>query len=105
MINLVCLSNPASSSLCYILQVEFSCVGTRILNLECAVLPPGNKNEAIPLDATVNTIFFCERKDEARVRHIKVLPVPPYPCKKKAPLFGYLLHPLFLHKYLSVHLK
>ncbi|MCI03703.1 hypothetical protein A2U01_0024743, partial [Trifolium medium] len=48
-----------------------------ILNLEWAVLPPGNNKEAIPLVATVNTIFFCARKAEARVLHIKVFPVPP----------------------------
>ncbi|KAF1854704.1 hypothetical protein Lal_00040129 [Lupinus albus] len=32
------------------LQVEFSRLGT--------VLPPGNNKEAIPLEATVNTIVF-----------------------------------------------
>jgi hypothetical protein len=38
------------------LHVEFSNVGTGILNLELAVLPPGNNNDAMPLDATVKTI-------------------------------------------------
>jgi hypothetical protein len=59
------------------LQVEFSSVGTGILNLEWAVLPPGNNKDAIPLVATVKTIFCCARKADARVLHIKVFPVPP----------------------------
>jgi len=32
-------------------------VAIGILNFECDVLPPGNNKDAIPLDATVNTIF------------------------------------------------
>jgi hypothetical protein len=48
-----------------------------ILNFECAVLPPGSKSEAIPLDATVKTISPLDLRFDASVLHIKVLPVPP----------------------------
>jgi hypothetical protein len=47
--------------------------------LECAVLPPGNKREAIPLDATVKTILHLDLRALDRVLHINVFPVPPYP--------------------------
>ncbi|MCH91603.1 hypothetical protein A2U01_0012530, partial [Trifolium medium] len=56
--------------------VELSKVGTGILNLEWAVLPPGKRSDAIPLEATVKTIWDCDLKDEARVLHMKVFPVP-----------------------------
>jgi hypothetical protein len=52
-------------------------VGTGILNFECAVLPPGSKREAIPLEATVKTISPLDLKYEASVLHMNVLPVPP----------------------------
>ncbi|KAF1899828.1 hypothetical protein Lal_00019960 [Lupinus albus] len=38
---------------------------------------PGNNNDAIPLDATVRTMWFSERNAEANVFQMKVLPVPP----------------------------
>jgi hypothetical protein len=52
-------------------------VGTGILNFECAVRPPGRRSDAIPLEATVKTICDFDLKDEARVLHMNVLPVPP----------------------------
>jgi len=36
------------------LHVESSKIGIRILNLECAVLPPGNNREVMPLEASHN---------------------------------------------------
>jgi len=48
-------------------QIEFSSLGIGILNLECVVLPPGNKRDVIPLDAIVNTIFLCDRNVEDNV--------------------------------------
>jgi len=45
--------------------------------LECAVLPLGNNNEGIPLEATVKTISPFECNVEANIFHIKVFPVPP----------------------------
>ncbi|KAG5028377.1 hypothetical protein JHK87_011891 [Glycine soja] len=57
-------------------------LGTGIANLECAVLPPGNSIEAIPLEATVKTIPPVERIADDKVFHTNVLPVPPYPYKK-----------------------
>ncbi|KAG4991185.1 hypothetical protein JHK82_024682 [Glycine max] len=52
---------------------------TGIANLECAVRPPGNSNEAIPLEATVQTILPLERIADDKVVQTNVLPVPPYP--------------------------
>jgi hypothetical protein len=75
-ISFVCFKRPALSSLCSISHVELSKVGTGILNFEWAVLPPGSRSEAIPLDATVITISDCDLKEEAKVRHMNVLPVP-----------------------------
>ncbi|KAF1887802.1 hypothetical protein Lal_00023810 [Lupinus albus] len=49
----------------------------RILNLECAILPSGSNNEAIPLEATVSTICFSDLNAYVRVLHIWVFPVPP----------------------------
>jgi len=34
-----------------------SLVGIKILNFECVVLPPRNRRDAIPLGATISTIF------------------------------------------------
>jgi hypothetical protein len=44
---------------------------------ECAVLPPGNNKDAIPLEATVSTIWHFDLKAVDKVFHIKVFPVPP----------------------------
>jgi len=70
---------------CEMLHIECSSVGTGILNLECAVLPPGNSREAIPLEATVSTILPSERTAAESVFHMNVLPVPPYLYKKNTP--------------------
>ncbi|KAG2600410.1 hypothetical protein PVAP13_5KG517714 [Panicum virgatum] len=48
-----------------------------ILNLECAVRPPGSSRDATPDDATVNTIFSLPRKYVTIVFHKYVFPVPP----------------------------
>ncbi|KAL5163284.1 hypothetical protein HKD37_07G020216 [Glycine soja] len=47
---------------------------TSIANLECVVLPLGNNNEAIPLEATVKTMPPLDRTTDDKVFHIKVLP-------------------------------
>ncbi|KAL5137959.1 hypothetical protein HKD37_10G028237 [Glycine soja] len=49
------------------------------INLECAVRLPGNSNEAIPLEATVQTIPPLECIPDDKVVQTNVLPVPPYP--------------------------
>ena len=54
----------------------------KILNLECFILPSGNKRDVIPLDATVSTIFLCGRNAEDNVFHMNVLHVPPKLYKK-----------------------
>jgi hypothetical protein len=48
--------NNAKSLFGLIEQVECSSTFKGIQNLECAVLPPGSNNDAIPLDATFKTI-------------------------------------------------
>jgi len=70
-------SSSAASEPYSMLQIEFSMVGIGILNFECVVLPPGNNKDAIPLDATVNTIFLLDLNAEERVLHMKVFHVPP----------------------------
>ena len=63
-------------------QVDVSSSSQGILNLECAVRPPGRSKEATPEDATVKTILFCARKCVMIAFQRKVFPVPPYPDKK-----------------------
>ncbi|KAG5052114.1 hypothetical protein JHK87_004312 [Glycine soja] len=53
--------------------------GIGILNFECAVLPPGNNREAIPLEATIITILLSALSELASVFQMYVFPVPPYP--------------------------
>jgi len=48
----------------------------RILNLECVVLPLGNKRDAILLDATVSTIFPFDHNAEDNVFHMNIFLVP-----------------------------
>lgn len=48
-----------------------------ITYLECAVLPPLRSRDAIPFDATVNTIPPLERIADERVLQMKVFIVPP----------------------------
>jgi len=67
------------------LQIKFSSVEMGILNLECVVLPLGNKSHAILLDATVRTVFPYDHNVENNVDHMKVFLVPPYLDKKKIP--------------------
>ena len=38
------------------LQIELSCRSNGMENIECAILPPINNNEATPDDATVITV-------------------------------------------------
>ena len=78
-------NNSEASDPCSIFQTELSNVGTGILNLECAVRPLGSNREAIPLEATVSTIFPSERNAADNVLHMKVFPVPPYPYRKNTP--------------------
>ncbi|KAG5019870.1 hypothetical protein JHK87_015725 [Glycine soja] len=65
-----------------ILHVESSKIGTGILNSECAVLPPGNSREAMPLEATIITILLYAFNELANVFQMNVFPVPPYPYRK-----------------------
>jgi hypothetical protein len=53
-----------------------------ILNLECAVHPPGRSKDATPEDATASTTFF-NLKFVIIAFHRNVLPVPPWPHTKK----------------------
>ncbi|KAK9664764.1 hypothetical protein RND81_14G066400 [Saponaria officinalis] len=61
------------------LQKESSLTFRGMPNLECAVLPPGNNNDTIPLEATGSTILPLERIPAHSVFHKNVLPVPPCP--------------------------
>ncbi|KAI9082903.1 hypothetical protein K1719_035046 [Acacia pycnantha] len=54
-------------------------------NHKCAVLPDGSRVAAIPLDATLSMIPPFDLTEAVNAFHIKVLPVPPKPCKKKNP--------------------
>ena len=51
-IRLASLSNLALGYCCFTLQVDCSLIFNGIQKVECAVLPPGNNRDAIPLDAT-----------------------------------------------------
>lgn len=59
------------------LHVESSFKFIGITNLECAVLPPLRRSEAIPLDATVKRILPLEHIADERVFQMKVFPLPP----------------------------
>jgi hypothetical protein len=61
----------------------------RILNLECAVRPPGMIEAAIPYVATV--INLIERTLASNALYKNILPVPPGPSTKKSDL-SYLSH-------------
>ena len=50
-----------------------------ILSRECVVLPESSKRDAIQEDATANTIFPTDLKEEMIVVQRNVLPVPPCP--------------------------
>lgn len=63
-------------------QHENSWCCRSILNLECAVLPPGNRRDAIPDDATVRQIHFSLRNLQIIVFHRNVFPVPPLSLTK-----------------------
>jgi len=41
-------------------HVEASWIRIGMPNLECAVLPPGMSNAAMPLEATIKTISPCD---------------------------------------------
>jgi hypothetical protein len=66
-------------------HIDVSSSSQGILNLECAVRPPGRSREATPEDATVKTILLCALKCVTIAFQRKVFPVPPYPDKKKNP--------------------
>lgn len=51
-------------------------------HVECAALPPSNKRDAIPLEATFKTINPCDLIAADRVFQMNVLPVPPFSYKK-----------------------
>ena len=68
-ISLVALSNSVSGELSHMLQTENSSTFMGIAKSECAVLPPGNKVAAIPLDATVKTMRPLALIDYARAFH------------------------------------
>ena len=54
-INLVLIIKCAKGVPYFKLHVESLVIFSGITNLECVVRPPGNKRDAIPLDATVKT--------------------------------------------------
>ena len=60
-IKLVTYKSKANSDPRDIGQVESSCKLKGILNLECAVRPPGKSRDAIPEDVTARAISnFCK---------------------------------------------
>lgn len=71
--------SSAKSVPCLMAQVESSLTFIGIANLECAVLPPVRSRDAIPLEATVNTISPLERIAADKVFQMNVFPVPPCP--------------------------
>jgi len=64
---------------CLISHVDSSVMLSGILNLECAVLPPGISKAAIAHDATASTIFPSDRSFVVMAFHRYVFPVPPWP--------------------------
>ena len=77
MISLALLSSAARSLSGAIEQNEFSVKLIGIINLECAVLPPGSNSAAIPLEATLITISPLDLTAVDKVFKTNVLPVPP----------------------------
>ena len=78
----VCIINSASCVPFFIAHVVSS-VGFRgMLNLECAVRPPGNRRAAIPEVATAIAILPSDRTFAKSVLQRNVLPVPPEPYTK-----------------------
>src|ERR1044072_1700232 len=71
-------SSVAFGHPCLILHVECSNRFNGSENRECAVLPPGSSNDAIPLEITFSTIFPFVRSPADKVFQMYVLPVPPY---------------------------
>ncbi|KAF8105772.1 hypothetical protein N665_0156s0026 [Sinapis alba] len=55
-----------------------------ILKCECAVLPLGSSNAAIPEEATGRTICFLDRIMDIMVWYRNVFPVPPAPYMKNS---------------------
>ena len=60
-------------------QVENLSVDSGILNLEWAVLPLGNNNDAIPEDATARIISLFDLIFVIIAFYKYVFPVPPWP--------------------------
>ncbi|KAL7137638.1 hypothetical protein ABFS83_10G107100 [Erythranthe nasuta] len=79
MISFALNNNSACGLYCLMIHVELSCTIIGSLNLECAVLPPGSRSNAIPLEATFITISPFERISANKVFHMKVFLVPPCP--------------------------
>ena len=82
MIRLASFNNLANYVPWWILHVESSKIGTRILNIECAVLPSGNNREAMSLEATIITILLSALNELVSIFQMNVFPVPPYPYRK-----------------------
>ncbi|KAL5162109.1 hypothetical protein HKD37_07G019280 [Glycine soja] len=71
-INLVTFNSLAKSLPWCMLHVELAVAGTGMTNFECTVLPPDSKREAIPLEATINTMSPFDRIANANVFHMKL---------------------------------
>ena len=67
MISLVFFINSALSLPCTILHVESSLIANGITNREWAVRPPGSNMDAMPLDATTNTISPCDHRVDVKL--------------------------------------
>ena len=83
MINVVLRINSLKGEPCFILHIDSSVICKGMLNWEWEVLPPGSNNDAMPLDATFSTISPRALIVADKTFHTYVLPVPPYPFKKK----------------------
>ena len=66
----------ASSLWRFRLHIELDVNLKGILNLECAVRPPGSSKAAIPDEATAKAIFFCDLTLANKHLYKNVLPVP-----------------------------
>lgn len=82
MINFLSMRSFARRFPCVMLLVDSSLIINGIQNVEQAIFPPGNCNEAIPFKATLRTMNPCDQRATDNVFHRNVFPVPLYPYKK-----------------------
>ena len=75
--------NFARSDCRDMLHTDDSFVGIRILNLECAVLPPSKSSAAIPEDATAKAIFPNPLTEHSNASIKKFFSIPSWSIEKE----------------------